>query len=79
MKLTVNDTELQVGDGTTVAALLGRLGYPDKGIAVIPQEIVELLPTVSIAKLWVLLREGLPRIGAGSPRVVVLHRVCLLL
>ena len=34
MKLTVNDTELQVGDGTTVAALLGRLGYPDKGIAV---------------------------------------------
>ncbi len=34
MRLTVNDAELQVDDGTTVAALMGRLGYPDKGIAV---------------------------------------------
>lgn len=34
MKVTVNDDELQVDDGTTVAVLLGRLGFPDKGIAV---------------------------------------------
>ena len=34
MRVTVNDTELQVDDDTTVTALLERLGYPDKGIAV---------------------------------------------
>ncbi len=34
MKVTVNDEELQVDDGTTVVALLERLSLPDKGIAV---------------------------------------------
>ena len=34
MKVTVNDTEMQVDDGTTVTALVRRLGLPDKGLAV---------------------------------------------
>jgi sulfur carrier protein len=34
MKLTVNDEAVEVDDSTTVAALLGRLGFPEKGIAV---------------------------------------------
>lgn len=34
MIVTVNDEELQVGERTTVAELLGTLGLPDKGIAV---------------------------------------------
>ena len=32
--MRVNDEELQLDDGTTVAALLRRLGFADKGIAV---------------------------------------------
>ena len=34
MRLTVNDEDLEVADGTTVAALLERLGVGPKGIAV---------------------------------------------
>jgi sulfur carrier protein len=34
MKVTVNDEAVEVAEQTTVAALLERLGYPDKGIAV---------------------------------------------
>jgi sulfur carrier protein len=34
MKVTVNDEAVEVGEQTTVAALLERLGYPEKGIAV---------------------------------------------
>ena len=34
MKVTVNDEAVEVADHTTVAALLERLGYPEKGIAV---------------------------------------------
>jgi sulfur carrier protein len=34
MKVTVNDEAVEVDDSTTVAALLGRLGFPEKGIAV---------------------------------------------
>ena len=34
MKLMVNDEEIEVDDGTTVSALLDRLGFPDRGIAV---------------------------------------------
>jgi sulfur carrier protein len=34
MKVTVNDEEVEVGAQTTVAALLERLGFPEKGIAV---------------------------------------------
>ena len=34
MRVTVNDDEIQVEDGTTVADLLGRLGMPAKGVAV---------------------------------------------
>ena len=34
MKVTVNDEALEVDEQTTVAALLSRLGYPEKGIAV---------------------------------------------
>ena len=34
MKLTVNDEPVDVDARTTVADLLQRLGYPDKGIAV---------------------------------------------
>ncbi len=34
MKVTVNDSEVNVDDDTTVAALLEALGFPDKGVAV---------------------------------------------
>jgi sulfur carrier protein len=34
MKVTVNDTEVQVDDAITVAALLETMGFPDRGIAV---------------------------------------------
>ncbi len=34
MKITVNDEAVDVDDETTVAALLDRLGFPEKGIAV---------------------------------------------
>jgi sulfur carrier protein len=34
MLITVNNDEMQVDDGTTVTALLVRLGIPEKGIAV---------------------------------------------
>lgn len=34
MKVTVNDAELNVDDHTTVADLLGSLGFPDTGVAV---------------------------------------------
>jgi len=34
MKVTVNDEPHEVDDQMTVAALLSRLGFPDKGIAV---------------------------------------------
>ena len=34
MKILVNDEEVEVAGETTVAALLDRLGYPQKGIAV---------------------------------------------
>lgn len=34
MKVTVNDAELQVEDGTTFAALLHSLGFPDTGVAI---------------------------------------------
>lgn len=34
MIVTVNDERVQIDETTTVAALLGRLGFPDKGVAV---------------------------------------------
>lgn len=34
MIVTVNDEQVQVDENTTVAALLSRLGFPDKGVAV---------------------------------------------
>jgi sulfur carrier protein len=34
MKVLVNDEEVEVDDALTVAGLLARLGYPDRGIAV---------------------------------------------
>ena len=34
MKVTVNDDEVSVDAGTTVAALLHALGFPDRGVAV---------------------------------------------
>ncbi len=34
MKVIVNDEDVEVDDQTTVAALLERLGFPAKGIAV---------------------------------------------
>jgi sulfur carrier protein len=34
MKVTVNDEAVEVDEQTTVAALLSRLGFPEKGIAV---------------------------------------------
>ena len=34
MKILVNDEEVEVDRETTVAALVDRLGYPQKGIAV---------------------------------------------
>jgi sulfur carrier protein len=34
MIVTVNDQRVEVDDASTVATLLDRLGFPDKGIAV---------------------------------------------
>lgn len=34
MIIVVNEEQLQVGEQTTVAALLESLGYPERGIAV---------------------------------------------
>ncbi|MGI9123274.1 MAG: sulfur carrier protein ThiS [Mycobacterium sp.] len=34
MKVTVNDTDHDLDDRPTVAALLERLGFPDRGVAV---------------------------------------------
>ncbi|WP_102141208.1 sulfur carrier protein ThiS [Mycobacterium hubeiense] len=34
MKVTVNDEDVQLDKPTTVAELLARMGFPDKGIAV---------------------------------------------
>ena len=34
MIVTVNDERVQVDEHTTVAALLSRLGFPDRGVAV---------------------------------------------
>lgn len=34
MIVTVNDEAIEVGESTTVAALLDTLGFPDRGIAV---------------------------------------------
>ena len=34
MRLIVNDEDVEVGDGTSVAGLLEHLGIPEKGIAV---------------------------------------------
>ncbi|ULE34287.1 sulfur carrier protein ThiS [Mycobacterium sp. IDR2000157661] len=34
MRVTVNDESVEVDPQTTIAALLDRLGYPEKGIAV---------------------------------------------
>ena len=34
MKVIVNDEDVEVDDHTTVAVLLQRLGFPEKGIAV---------------------------------------------
>ncbi len=34
MKILVNDEEVEVDDDTTVEALVQRLGYPGRGIAV---------------------------------------------
>ncbi len=34
MIVTVNDEQVQLDDRTTVAGMLQRLGFPDKGIAV---------------------------------------------
>ena len=34
MNVTVNDQAVMVVEGTTVAALLHRLGLPDRGVAV---------------------------------------------
>jgi sulfur carrier protein len=32
--ITVNDENVEIREGTTVAELIGTLGFPDKGIAV---------------------------------------------
>jgi sulfur carrier protein len=34
MKVIVNDEDVEIDDQTTVAALIERLGFPEKGIAV---------------------------------------------
>ena len=34
MLITVNDERVEIREGTTVAELIGTLGFPDKGIAV---------------------------------------------
>lgn len=33
MRVTVNDADVVVDDGTSLAALLSSLGFPDRGIA----------------------------------------------
>lgn len=40
MIVTVNDEAVEVADDTTVAALLERLGFPEKGIAVAIEQTV---------------------------------------
>ncbi|MBV9515833.1 MAG: sulfur carrier protein ThiS [Mycobacteriaceae bacterium] len=35
MIVTVNEEQMQVDDDITVATLLSRLGFPDRGIAVV--------------------------------------------
>ena len=34
MRILVNDEEVEIGEQTTVQALMDDLGYPEKGIAV---------------------------------------------
>jgi sulfur carrier protein len=34
MKVVVNDAEMEIEETTTVEALMARLGYPAKGVAV---------------------------------------------
>lgn len=34
MLITVNNESVEIREGTTVAELIGTLGFPDKGIAV---------------------------------------------
>jgi sulfur carrier protein len=34
MIVTVNDEDMEIGEGTTVSELVDSLGFPDKGIAV---------------------------------------------
>ena len=34
MLITVNDENVEIREGTTVAELIGTLGFPDKGTAV---------------------------------------------
>lgn len=40
MIITVNDEAIEVDDQTTVAGLLERLGFPEKGIAVAVDQAV---------------------------------------
>ena len=40
MRVTVNDDEVQIAEDETVAALLTRLGMPDRGIAVAVNAVV---------------------------------------
>jgi sulfur carrier protein len=40
MKIIVNDKPVEVDDKTTVAGLLRRLGFPEKGIAVAVDQTV---------------------------------------
>jgi sulfur carrier protein len=34
MKIVLNEKQIEVGEATTIAALLASMGYPDRGIAV---------------------------------------------
>lgn len=34
MRVTVNGEDVDVDDGATIATLMARMGFPDKGIAV---------------------------------------------
>lgn len=40
MIISVNEKQVEVGESTTVAALLASMGYPDRGIAVAMDETV---------------------------------------